>query len=134
MTLEEKIAMEEGFEGRLYICSAGYRSIGYGFNLDSTQMPREVADLWLKINIKDIKRRLSEFKFIDDLDEPRQIVLYDMAYQMGVNGMLSFTSMLNSLRARRYHEAAEHLLDSKYAKQTPARAQRNAEILRTGEI
>ena len=134
MTLEEKIASEEGFADKLYICPAGFRSIGYGFNLDVNPMPKEVADLWLSINITSLKRRLVEFTWLQDLNEARQIVLFDMAYQMGVNGMLSFTSMINSLRAERYHEAAEHLLDSKYARQTPNRAQRNAEILRSGEL
>ena len=134
MKLNEKIASEEGFSDVLYICPAGYKSIGYGFNLDATRMPREVADLWLELNIQELKRRLAHFEWLSKLDEPRQIVIYDMSYQMGINGMLAFTSMINSLRAERYHEAAEHLLDSRYARQTPNRAQRNAEILRTGEI
>ena len=134
MKLNEKIASEEGFSDVLYICPAGYKSIGYGFNLDATRMPLEVADLWLDLNIQELKRRLAHFEWLSKLDEPRQIVIYDMAYQLGINGMLAFTSMINSLRAERYHEAAEHLLDSRYARQTPNRAMRNAEILRTGEI
>ena len=134
MKLNEKIASEEGFSDVLYICPAGYKSIGYGFNLDATRMPREVADLWLDLNIQELKRRLAHFEWLSKLDETRQVVIYDMSYQMGINGMLAFTSMINALRAERYHEAAEHLLDSRYARQTPNRAMRNAEILRTGEI
>lgn len=134
MTLEEKIASEEGFEPNKYICPTGFMSIGYGFNIDVIPMPKEVADLWLSLIVRDMKKRLAQFDWIGELNEARQVVLYDMAYQMGINGMLSFTNMINSLRAEKYCEAASHLLDSKYARQTPGRASRNAEILRSGVI
>jgi len=42
--------------------------------------------------------------------------------------------MLYALYAGDYEDAAKHMLDSKWAVQTPARAQRSAEIMRTGKI
>ena len=57
-----------------------------------------------------------------------------MSYQMGLNGLLNFKKMISALSAHDYLKASEEALDSGYAKTTPNRAQRNAEILRTGEI
>ena len=159
-----KIEAEEGRRHSVYLCTAGKQTVGVGFNLDDYPIPAEVLDFWRADNesrlFKFFNNAVFDNRFISDrvidfwlnfilnklinklvchewfngLDENHRVVLVDMAFQMGVSGMFSFTSMINSLRAERWHEAAEHLLDSKYAKQTPARAQRNAEILRSGEL
>jgi len=67
------------------------------------------------------------------LDDARLGALANMAFQMGVSGLLGFPRMLTALKAGRWQEAHDQALDSKWAKQTPARAQRVAEQLRTGE-
>ncbi len=56
-----------------------------------------------------------------------------MAFQLGVNGVANFKKMIAALIARDYAAAAREMLDSNWAKvQTPARAQRMAEMMRTG--
>ncbi|WP_414717526.1 hypothetical protein [Steroidobacter sp.] len=56
-----------------------------------------------------------------------------MAYQLGTNGVTNFKRMCAALRIRDYSAAAIEMLDSTWAKQTPARAKRMAEIMRTEE-
>ena len=95
----------------------------------------EVIDFWLRYIINKLVNKLVQHEWFNKLDENRRVVLVDMAFQMGTTGMLLFTDMINELRAGRWYAAAEECLDSKYAREdTPNRASRNAEILRSGEI
>lgn len=54
----------------------------------------------------------------------------NMAYQLGVSGVLRFRKMLEALRAGDREKAAEEALDSAWATQTPERAQRVARLIR----
>lgn len=66
------------------------------------------------------------------LDAPRQAVLQGMAFQMGVDGLTGFSTTLLMVRQRYFEDAARQMLKSKWATQTPARAHRMAEQMRTG--
>jgi len=129
-----KIEAEEGNESKMYVCPAGYLTIGAGINLDKQRIPEPVARQWLLFILQDIETALNKHKFMHGLDGARKIVVYDMAYQMGVSGVLAFERMIACIADHDYTQAAVELLDSKYARQTPSRANRNAEILRTGII
>jgi lysozyme len=69
----------------------------------------------------------------NDMDEVRQRVLIDMAYNLGIAGLKKFRRMLAALERRDYEEAAKELLDSRYADQVKGRAVRNARMMETGE-
>jgi lysozyme len=130
----DKIRFEEGFEPRPYRCTEDKLTIGIGFNLEAIEMPEHIAMMWLDHILDGIIREFEQDAWYRDLSENRQVVILDMAYQLGINGMLKFQKMINALRWERWDEAANELLDSKYAKQTPNRAHRNANILLTGEL
>ena len=131
----DKIIAEEGDHARMYKCPAGKWTIGSGINLEAQEMPREVRFLWLSMIVGDlikaVDRRLYLNNYLKCLNTADvRLVLVDMAYQLGLNGLLKFTKMLTALQQNDYEKAADELLDSNYAKQTPARAKRNAAILR----
>jgi lysozyme len=131
----EKIASEEGFSKFLYKCSGDKYTIGYGFNLEDSGIPEPVARHWLQYNINHLQARLAGFDFYDGLDEARKAVLVDMAYQMGVDGLLRFKNMIKDIKVGAWDCAAKSLLDSKYAREdSPNRAKRNAETMRTGKL
>ena len=134
MNIYEKIALEEGFRGRMYKCPADKLTIGYGFNLEAIEMPKRVADLWLDILVRDTREMLHVLGWFDNLNESRQTAIIDMAYQMGLSGLFKFRKMAKALYEQDYETAANELLDSKYARQTPARANRNADIIRSGKV
>lgn len=129
----EKIAAEEGFSDVMYRCPTDYLTIGFGFNLEKIKMPREVADLWMKHIIKELHSQLANYSWFNDLNEPRKLAIYDMCYQMGVYGVMQFGNMIAAIREEDWDKAAEEMLDSRWARQTPNRANRNAEIMRSGE-
>jgi lysozyme len=129
----EKIKMEEGDKARMYKCPAGKWTIGAGINLEAQEMPQEVRDLWLQHILSGL-----HFSMLRDVpsycgnpdDDAADLVLLDMAYQMGVKGLLGFKKMNDAIGVEDYQLAANELLDSNYARQTPNRANRNAELLR----
>jgi lysozyme len=67
------------------------------------------------------------------LNAPRQDVLICMAFQLGRDGLASFSKMLLALEEGRYGTAAREMLASKWAQQTPDRVRRLARIMESGE-
>lgn len=133
------IATEEGWRGRPYYCSEGYPSIGYGFKLGAKNAPLPsfsislyTGEAWLDSNIHEIMHNTAHLTV--NLNDVRQAVVLSMAYQMGVTGVLAFVKMLDAIDRRAYGEAAEEMLDSVWARQTPKRAQRHAWMMREGRV
>lgn len=129
--MRDKIATEEGFNERAKRID-GKLLIGYGFDIEAIDIPVEVADYWLSLIIDKLRDALSTQSWFSNLDESRSIAIVDMAHQMGIDEVLALEYMVLAIEWKNWEEASRQLLDSKYAQQTPARASRNAEILRTG--
>lgn len=139
----EILAKEEGFRAKPYHWSEGYPTIGYGQKIGPKgtpldnydfEIPEVVARLWLKLHVTVLERELSKaIPVYRALTQARRDVLTCMAYQLGVSGVLKFKNMLAALEERHYAAAAREMLDSKWARQTPARARRMATMMRTGE-
>ena len=134
MNSVDKVAAEEGFREMMYDCPAGYKTIGFGMNLEATAMPKYIAKLWLKALIMEIEGDLSKYEWFTTMNDTRRTVLVDMVYQMGLSGVMKFKNMIKALEARNYNLAAVEMMDSNYAKQTPERAIRNSEALHRGMI
>ena len=67
------------------------------------------------------------------LDDVRQRVLLNMAFNLGTAKLMEFTNTLGNIRAGRWEAAAEGMLKSKWAGQVGARAVRLAKMMKTGE-
>lgn len=128
--IEDKLEFEEGFESRMYKCPADKWTIGFGFNLETTPIPKEVARLWLSHLIENIRFQLGNYDWYRGLDEDRQVVIIDMAYQIGISGLFKFRKMIRAIEEKDYNKAADELMDSRYARQTPSRAVRNYKAMR----
>ena len=128
-TLIDKIKKEEGFRRDLYKCPANKTSIGYGTNLEDG-ISEEFAEVMLKFILsKSIDEILQAKPIVLRLPLEKQEVIFDLAYNMGVPTLLKFKNMWHSLERFDYENAAIELLDSRYAKQVPNRAERNARIM-----
>ena len=134
MNAVDKVAMEEGFEGMMYDCPAGKKTIGFGMNLETTAIPKYIAKLWLKALIMEIEGDLNRYDWFTHMNVTRRAVIVDMVYQMGLSGVLKFKNMIRALDDRNYKLAAVEMLDSNYSRQTPNRANRNAELMHQGVV
>lgn len=128
MNLVDLIKKHEGFNGMPYNDSLDIPTIGYGTKLP---LDEKESELLLKHRLNKKINKLIELEpFYKELPQTVKVVIADMAYQLGVGGVLKFKKMWSALKNRDYQKASEEMLDSKWAKQTPKRAKELAEIIR----
>ena len=146
--LIDQIKKDEGFKENVYFCTRGFPTVGYGYNLTANVLKlselelqearhkgvsERKAFLWLNRTIEGIEQQLNDkIDFFKKLDESRQDVLIAMAYQQGVDGVMKYKNTLLAMRHGDYELAAINMLNSKWARQTPARAKRLAEQMKNG--
>ena len=130
--LLESVKKNEGFRAEPYKDHLGYLTIGYGTLLENG-ITKEEAEALLKIRLTNSMVALITHRpVIKNLSVERQDVIYEMGYQLGVSGVLKFNKMWYALEREDYDEAAIQMLDSKWSQQTPGRASKLAEIMKTG--
>lgn len=148
MNLIDRIKKDEGFSTTVYKCPSGFSTIAYGYNLDANPlrlstleiahahtkgMPEHEAERLLKLMIKQIEKDLSEkLSFWTELDSVRKDVLINMAYNLGVVGLLKFKNTLNHIGRGEYKLAADGMIKSLWAKQVKGRAIRLARLMEIG--
>ena len=125
--LIERIGVNEGFRSKPYQCSEGVWTIGHGLT-------------WLteEESLHILAGRISQLhlKLLDDLDcykdMPPEVqgVVIEMCYQMGFAGFTKFKKAIANMIDKNWKGAATEMLDSRWAKQTPNRANRLAYIVR----
>lgn len=146
-SLQDRIIRHEGIRLKIYKDSLGYPTIGIGRNIIKNPMSTEYQDYYnqhgcitktmaLSMLVDDIgacKRALgNELQWFDSLDDIRQGVLIEMAFQMGVTGLLAFKNTLELVERGQYIQASASMLESKWAQQVPARAKELSAIMSTG--
>lgn len=134
--IESQLREDEGEVLHAYKDSEGYLTIGIGTLIDKRKggglLPEESAFIFQN-RMRILKDRIRKaLPWFDELDFVRQGVLLNMAFQMGVDGLLKFKNTLRHVQARQWTAASVGMLDSLWAKQTPERAERLAEQMRTG--
>lgn len=136
--LTAQLRRDEGTRATAYQDSMGWLTIGVGRLIDSRKpgaglRPDEI-DYLLRNDINDRVQALQKaLPWFGALGQARQGVLINMAFQMGTAGLLAFRQTLGLVRDGKYTEASEQMMKSKWATQTPARAKRLAEQMKTGE-
>ena len=135
-SLKEQIAKHEGYEPKVYKCTNGYDTIGYGFAIKALYMDKEVADLILDQKINKILKRISADEDWGDwfLEKPQAIqeVLINMIYQIGFSGVKRFRKTIQYIKDDNFLMASEEMLDSKWAKSdSPNRAKELSEIVKS---
>tara|TARA_Y100000589_G_scaffold79624_1_gene73288 strand:- start:1617 stop:2216 length:600 start_codon:yes stop_codon:yes gene_type:complete len=133
--LIHQLTLHEGMELKPYRCTGGKLSIGVGRNLDDRGITEAEAQLMLSNDIDDFADRLKrEIPWMAELSPVRQRVLLDMAFNLGISGLLKFKRTLKAIRAKQYEKAAEMMLDSRWATQVGQRAKRLSKMMATGHI
>lgn len=133
MSVIEDLKRHEGFRATPYLCPEGKLTVGYGINLDAGITKGE-ADLLLRGRVEKIRNRLRELLwFWPLLNAARQDVLINMAYNLGIDGLLKFKRMLARIADKNWQGAAEEMLSSQWAVQVKGRATELMETMRDGE-
>ena len=137
---------EEGFSAKPYYCSAGYPTIGIGKRIGPKGAPlsqyqftvsKQLAAVWLSEELQqkvtDMSAHANITAAMAACNDSRKAILISMAYQMGADGLAKFANTLKAVAEQRWGDAANGMLNSAWAKQTPNRAKRHAQQMLTGE-
>ena len=136
--LTDQLKRHEGYRKRMYLCTAGKETIGFGYNLKANPlhlsnleignaykngMNEVEAERILKLMISKCVDQLEEaIPFINKLDTVRQDCLINMCFNMGLVGLLKFKKALLLVKAGDYQKASIEMLNSKWSKDVGNRA------------
>ena len=135
-SVADQLSKEEGYQRYVYLDHLGYETIAYGrciaegvgYGIDE-----EEARYLLMRDIDRVKRSCADaFDFWEDVSPNIRETIVMLVFQMGLAGYQKFTKHLRAIADKNFDEAAAQLLDSKFAKQTPARAKRMAKRIKRG--
>ena len=128
----------EGCRAQPYLDTEGHLTVGIGHLLENggAPLPQDAIEsifrsdylqaesdaylvLWKDCGLK-----------VTDLSSHQMAGLVEMCFQLGLTRLRKFKRMLEAISDRDGETAAKEALDSKWAKQTPGRATRIAEMIR----
>ena len=139
--LIKDLKRDEGFQSRQYKDTRGFPTIGFGTqitpaNRDSfpgDRTTQEQAERFLRRDAINYFRDLINKKpIVAQLSGEQQRVLGNMAYNLGVGGLLNFSNMWEAIQERNFQGAAAEIMDSDYFGQVGNRSKRIIELFLSG--
>ena len=136
--LLESVKKHEGYKNHVYLDTLGKRTVGVGHLCveDFWEDDKEYEeDFLMGILEKDLQSAIDQ---ADDMcknltiSDDAKIIIIEMIFQLGGNGVSKFRKMWQALQQDPpdYAEASVQMLDSRWAKQTPNRAQEMAKHMK----
>ena len=118
--LEQRLIEHEGIKKSAYNDSRGYLTIGIGFLIDpkmNAGLSIEECMMILRHRLANLEKQLSQYQWFTIQDQVRKSVIIEMAYNLGVNGLLGFKNMISALGERQVGTAAVEMGKSLWAEQ-----------------
>ena len=154
--LLEELVKHEGLRLQVYQDTLGIDTIGIGRNLKDRGISKEELDeldiptidhvyeygiteadamLLAENDVQIVEEELLRaHPCVEDLDAVRQLVLVDMAFNMGVPRLCKFKKMWNAVHEKKFDIAAKEMLDSRWANQVKSRSVKLANAMHNGEF
>ncbi len=110
----------EGFSPSIYTDKTGHPTIGYGYNLSvySYEGKRITKAYGLLTDIlKENHKALLSYEWYKNLDAMKKMVILDLSYNLGLNGLLKFKQFIKAIENKNYALAVERLQKSPYFNQ-----------------
>lgn len=152
----DKLIEHEGMVLTVYQDTLGIDTIGIGRNLKDRGISKEELDYmdipnmdvvyehgiseadarYLAMNdIAIVENELCRVHpCVEELDGVRQLVLMDMAFNMGVPRLCKFKKMWNAVHEENFEAAGLEMMDSRWARQVGGRAKKLSDAMKTGEF
>ena len=147
MALREELTLHEGLRLKAYDDAngndiiagdtlEGHPTIGVGRNIagDGLGITEEESRYLLANDVERVEKEIEHWGFMNDLNEPRQAVIYDMVFNMGVTRFNAnkWVKTFAAIQNEDWEDAANQMLDSRWAKQVGQRAIRLSQMMRKG--
>lgn len=124
MDIFEQLRRDEGWRSHPYQDSRGILTIGYGTNL-AAGITQAEGELLLESRANASKAELLKaLPWASSLSDARFGALWNMAYNLGVPGLLTFHQFLGLMQQGKFSEAAEDLIHTAWYTQVGSRAHR----------
>lgn len=131
--LATQLIVHEGLRTKPYTDTVGKLTIGVGHNLTDNGLTATQCLAICEDDIKDTLKFLeSHCPWFSPLDDVRQRAIANMTFNL-MGKILQFKGMIAAIEAKDWNSAADHLLDSLFARQTGKRAKDLAQMIRTGQ-
>ena len=143
--LYQEISSDEGKILHAYLCTELHATVGIGHKILDTDPEKELEiygvnweevpddqciteDRCYILFQEDVQIAIGGCMNIynnwDELPQEMQHVLVNMAFQMGQRGLSNFKNMKAAIEEQDFAKAAVEMMDSRWASQTPERAER----------
>jgi lysozyme len=152
----EELIKHEGLKLQVYQDTLGIDTIGIGRNLEDRGITKQELDeldipsidhvyeygiteadaVYLATNDVQIveEELVRAHPCVDRLDSVRQLIVMDMAFNLGVPRLCKFKKMWSAIHEEQYDVAAKEMLDSRWARQVKGRATKLANAMHNGEF
>lgn len=131
--LRQQLTLDEGRRSRIYTDTVGKITGGVGRNLTDVPFSDDEIDLMLANDIRHVCDQLdAALPWWRAMTDRRQQALANMAFNLGIKGLLGFKNTLTFIQGGQYDKAADAMLDSKWAAQVGNRARRLAQMMKEG--
>ena len=132
--LIDMLILHEGLELKPYQCTADKTTIGVGRNLSDVGITEEESKYLLLNDLLRIQKEVENWTFMESLSEPRQAVLLDMVFNMGISRFnpKTWIKTFTAIQNKDFEKAANEMLESKWSKQVGQRAIRLSQMMRKG--
>jgi len=151
--MRDIISKNEGFREYSYQDTTGNTTVGFGFNLERPDAKKLIEGLGYDFNkvyqgsqpvSKEASARLRDYAIEEAIgiadsfsggleNHPReaQIVITDMAYNLGPNRLNQFVKMKQAIQQKNYAAAAKEMVDSKWYGQVKGRAKELVQMMKS---
>ena len=141
MTVKERIKEHEGFRDTVYLDSLGKRTVGYGHLCvedhweDGKKYDKEYLDEIFNKDFQNAADQCEDLCNDYELELPETItdVLIEMIFQLGIGNVMKFKKMIAALQEKDFETASLEMLDSRWATQTPSRAEKLSLIVKDAQ-
>ncbi|MCF2855943.1 glycoside hydrolase family protein [Pseudoalteromonas sp. SMS1] len=131
--LKQQLIGHEGYEHTVYVCPGGYQSIGVGRNLEHRGLTDDEINYLLNNDIADFTAQVEKHIDTSKCNPARKAVLINMAFNLGIHGLLAFKKTIAAVEHGDWDKAAIEMFDSRWAVQVGERAEQLTEQMKTGE-
>ncbi len=134
--LIEMLKRHEGVRSHVYLCSAGYETIGVGRNIAESGLglTEDEIDFLLINDITRVKQELTDTYFwFPALNDARQDAMVDICFNLGLTRLRGFVKALEAMSREQFDIASDEFMDSRWSQQVGNGAVEVTEMIRTGE-
>lgn len=133
--LVEELKRDEGLRLEVYLCPAGFPTVGYGHRVAlGDPIDEASAEALLRFDVRRTRGLFEQIprEYREKLNDVRERVILNMIFQHGLRGVMLFRKMWAAIREGDFERAAAEIMDSNSGRRFQARMGRLAELMRRG--